>query len=348
MPDRKTGDASRAASTEMKMTPDKPDLSDITYDAFLMNGRSPADPWIGTAKAGDMIRLRVVNGGASTLFRFAVDGHTLTVTHADGEPVQPVEADWLLIGMGECYDILVRIAASGSYIVRAEAQDGSGQAIGILRTPDASGESGALTKPRWEGRQLTYSQLRRLPAAMVWLRTPHPTPCRWAAIWPTMFGRSAARCGRTPEPLDHRSRRPHPRRAAERNAHVASDAPARTFLPPARRRGRSGPRTIEAYGSASPWRDGCGSSSSPIIPAAGSFTATTFTTCSPAWRASGFTRCRPHRRERARLLAPISHPVPGESGFEGVRGWWRRFWNGAAGRGEAASRYGSMPKAVAT
>jgi hypothetical protein len=47
-------------------------------------------------------------------------------------------------------------------------------------------------------------------------------------------------------------------------------------------------------------------------------------------------------------LARISHPMPGEGGFEGVLGVVGRFWNGAAGRSEAPSRHGSMAKPVAT
>lgn len=135
------------------------DLSDVSYDAFLLNGRGPHDPWVGTAQAGDRIRLRVINAGASTIFRFGVDGQVLTVTHADGQPVQPVEVDNLLIGMGETYDVFVRLNVSGSFTVRGEAQNGSGQAIGILRTADTPAKA-TLSKPRWDGRMLSYSQLR--------------------------------------------------------------------------------------------------------------------------------------------------------------------------------------------
>lgn len=167
----KSGDAGGSIKEPQTAPEQQPDLSDVTYDAFLLNGRGNGDPWVGTARAGDTVRLRLVNGGASTLFRFAIDGHALTVTHADGEPVEPVEVDWLMIGMGETYDILVRVAGSGSYTIRAEAQDGSGQAIGILRTPDAAPKAVAM-KPSWEGRQLTYSQLRTL------YPRPLPAPTR--------------------------------------------------------------------------------------------------------------------------------------------------------------------------
>jgi FtsP/CotA-like multicopper oxidase with cupredoxin domain len=136
-----------------------PDLSDVKYDAFLLNGRGPADPWTCTAKAGERIRFRLINGAASTTFRFGIDAHPLTLTHADGQPVAPVEVDQLLIGMGECYDFLVPVTEAGSFTIRAEAQDGSGQAIGIVRTPEAPARAN-MNRPSWQGRTLAYGQLR--------------------------------------------------------------------------------------------------------------------------------------------------------------------------------------------
>src|SRR5262249_50057101 len=68
--------------TKMEMS--KPDLADLAYDAFVMNGRGAQAPWTLAAKRGARIRLRIINSGASTYFRVRLDGHPLTVTHADG------------------------------------------------------------------------------------------------------------------------------------------------------------------------------------------------------------------------------------------------------------------------
>jgi hypothetical protein len=35
--------------------------------------------------------VRIINAGSSTFFRFMIDGHPLTVVHADGSVVEPVE-----------------------------------------------------------------------------------------------------------------------------------------------------------------------------------------------------------------------------------------------------------------
>lgn len=137
------------------------DLSDVTYDAFLLNGRAAASPWSFAAGVGERIRLRVVNGGASTFFKVALDGHPLIVTHADGLAVAPVEVDWLLMGMGETYDLLVALKSPGSFTLHAVAQDGSGQAVGVLHTPD-SPPTANLSAPQLGPRQLAYTQLRAL------------------------------------------------------------------------------------------------------------------------------------------------------------------------------------------
>jgi len=68
----------------------KPDLADIRYDAFLLNGRASGNPWTCKARPGERIRLRIVNAAASTYFRLRLDGHPLTITHADGLVVEPV------------------------------------------------------------------------------------------------------------------------------------------------------------------------------------------------------------------------------------------------------------------
>ncbi len=148
-----------APAAPMQMDGGKADLSDVRYDAFLVNGRGPADPWTLAARPGETIRLRLVNAGASTYFRVRLDGHPLRITHADGLPVDPVTVDHVLMGMAECYDAVVTLAGSGSYTLHAVAQDGSGQAIGVLHTPDAK-PTPNRAMPVFDGRELSYADLR--------------------------------------------------------------------------------------------------------------------------------------------------------------------------------------------
>lgn len=153
----------RAGSTMQGSMPmgasSRVDLSDVTYDAFLINGRGNANPWILKARPGEHIRLRFINAGASTYFRLRLDRIPLLITHADGIAVRPVTVDHLLIGMAECYDAVVSLPASGSYTLHAVAQDGSGQAVGVLYTPDVV-PTPNLAMPAFDGRALSYADLR--------------------------------------------------------------------------------------------------------------------------------------------------------------------------------------------
>lgn len=74
------------------------------YDAYTINGRTAdaAEPL--RVRRGDRVRVRIINAASSTTFVLRLAGHRFTVTHADGRPVETVEADVLRVGMGERYD----------------------------------------------------------------------------------------------------------------------------------------------------------------------------------------------------------------------------------------------------
>jgi DNA polymerase III delta prime subunit len=58
-----------------------------------------------TLKAGDKVRLRISNGGASSYFWLRYAGGKITVVANDGNDVEPVEVDRLIIAVSETYDI---------------------------------------------------------------------------------------------------------------------------------------------------------------------------------------------------------------------------------------------------
>jgi len=102
------------------------DTADLTYPAYLINGRSAAAPAVYPVAAGQQVRLRLVNAGAATPFRVAFGGGRMTVVATDGYPVTPVATDSLLIGMGERYDVLVTAPATGTVPLVAAAEGRSG------------------------------------------------------------------------------------------------------------------------------------------------------------------------------------------------------------------------------
>lgn len=138
------------------------DLADVRYDAFLLNGTSATAPWTQPVPIGTPLRLRLINAGGSTYFNVRLDDHPLRITHADGLAVEPLEVDHLLMGMGECYDAVVTLRAPGSYTLHAVAQDGSGQALGVLHTPGTTPRANATLPTFDDGRALQYAALRSI------------------------------------------------------------------------------------------------------------------------------------------------------------------------------------------
>jgi CopA family copper-resistance protein len=88
------------------------DVSDVYYDTFLTNGK--AEDAAPQFKAGDKLRLRVINGSSSTYFWLNYAGGKIAVVASDGMDVVPVEVDRLIIGVAEIYDMIVTIPADST------------------------------------------------------------------------------------------------------------------------------------------------------------------------------------------------------------------------------------------
>jgi len=103
------------------------DVSDVYYDKILMNGNDLTDLKSIDGKkfkAGDKVRLRVSNGGASSYFWLRYAGGKMTVVANDGNDVEPVEVDRLMIAVSETYDVVVTIPQDGiAYEFMATTED---------------------------------------------------------------------------------------------------------------------------------------------------------------------------------------------------------------------------------
>ena len=101
------------------------DIADVAYDRFLANGRPETTL---EALPGEIVRLRIIDGSATTYFHLQYAGSPMSIIAADGIDVEPVEKHRFLIGVAETYDVLIQVPDSGSYELRATAHDGSGYA----------------------------------------------------------------------------------------------------------------------------------------------------------------------------------------------------------------------------
>ncbi len=118
------------------------DVSDVYYDKFLINGMNPyVQPQF---KAGDKVRLRIINSGASDYFWLTYSGGKITVVATDGNDVVPVEVDRLIIAVSETYDVIVTIPENKSYEFLVTPEDrtkstslwlGNGEKVPATRLP---------------------------------------------------------------------------------------------------------------------------------------------------------------------------------------------------------------------
>ncbi|MFE1177016.1 multicopper oxidase family protein [Streptomyces sp. NPDC058773] len=140
------------------------DAGDVDHPYHLINGRIAEAPHSFRAKPGDRIRIRLLNAGADTAYRVALGDHAMTVTHADGFPVEHAETDALLLGMGERYDVLVT-AKDGVFPLTALAEGKKHTAQAVLHT--GSGQPpGPSARPReLDGRLLSAYRLRAAESA---------------------------------------------------------------------------------------------------------------------------------------------------------------------------------------
>ena len=116
------------------------DLTDVYYDNFLLNGKNQNEQ--PQFKAGDKVRLRIANGGASDYFWLSYAGGKIIVVATDGNDVEPVEVDRLIVAVSETYDVIVTIPENKSYEFLVTPEDRTKHASLWL----GSGEKVSATK----------------------------------------------------------------------------------------------------------------------------------------------------------------------------------------------------------
>ena len=98
------------------------DVSDVYYDRFFLNGK--VESQLSQFRAGDKVRLRISNAGASTYFWLNYGGGKFQVVANDGNDVEPVEVDRLIIAVSETYDIVVTVPEKNkSFAFQATSED---------------------------------------------------------------------------------------------------------------------------------------------------------------------------------------------------------------------------------
>ncbi|KAF1979684.1 laccase precursor [Bimuria novae-zelandiae CBS 107.79] len=99
-----------------------------TGDNILVNGtnkKGTTGKYNNVAiESGKKYRLRLVNPSVDIAIRVSLDGHPFTVIATDFVPVQPYDSNWVLIGIGQRYDVVFTAnQTAGNYWFRAEAHN---------------------------------------------------------------------------------------------------------------------------------------------------------------------------------------------------------------------------------
>jgi FtsP/CotA-like multicopper oxidase with cupredoxin domain len=116
----------------------KMDLNDVVYDAFLTNDRTLDDPEVVRVEPGGRIRLRIINGAASS--NFVVDLGTLTgeLVAVDGHPIEPLAGSRFPLAMAQRIDLFVQLPKGEAAFPVLATLEGERKRTGIvLATPRA-------------------------------------------------------------------------------------------------------------------------------------------------------------------------------------------------------------------
>ena len=97
------------------------DLNDVEYDAFLANDRTLGDPMVVRVERTGRVRLRIINGAASSAFWIDLGGLVGKVVAVDGNAVVPVAGRRFPIAIAQRLDLTVEVPA-GAFPVFAQVE----------------------------------------------------------------------------------------------------------------------------------------------------------------------------------------------------------------------------------
>ncbi len=133
----------------------KPDLNDVTYDAFLANDRTLADPDVVKVEPGARVLLRVINGASMSAFHVDLGALAGELIAVDGFRIAPVVARRFPIAVAQRLDIRLTIPPAPAAHPVLALLEGENKQTGIVlqagsapieRLADAAGApSPALT-----------------------------------------------------------------------------------------------------------------------------------------------------------------------------------------------------------
>jgi len=157
------------------------DIADIYYDAFLTNGNQVSE--YPDYAPGEKIRLRIINGSASSQFWMTFGGEDPLLVSADGLDVVTVKYNKTFIAIAETYDFIITIPEKGRIEMRAMAQDGSGTTFAYFGKGETL-EAPVVERPDKIGMMIQMAQMDMRMGAPATQWTPNdPEPQKMMEKW---------------------------------------------------------------------------------------------------------------------------------------------------------------------
>ena len=107
------------------------DLNDVEYDAFLANDRTLDDPQVVRTERGGRVRLRIINGAASTAFWIDLGAVQASLVAVDGNPIVPLTGSRFPLAQAQRIDLLLDVPA-GSVVPVFARREGDVARTGII------------------------------------------------------------------------------------------------------------------------------------------------------------------------------------------------------------------------
>jgi len=114
------------------------DLNDVEYDAFLANDRTLADPFVVTTERNGRVRLRLINGAASTAFWIDLGGAQATAVAVDGNDVVAVTGSRFPLAQAQRIDLIFDVPAGATVPVFAQREGDRARTGLVLAAPGAT------------------------------------------------------------------------------------------------------------------------------------------------------------------------------------------------------------------
>jgi FtsP/CotA-like multicopper oxidase with cupredoxin domain len=167
--------------------PMRPDLNDVTYDAFLANDRTLADPFVAKVDPGGTVLLRLINGSSMSAYHIDLGSLTGELVAVDGQAVVPVKGHVFPVAVAQRLDLRVAIPHGASAHPVLAVLEGERSRTGIVLAAGNARIKKIDDKAAVPSSALTLGLERRLRAAT-------PLPARKPApVNPVNLTREIAR-----------------------------------------------------------------------------------------------------------------------------------------------------------